>query len=67
MFEHNYNFENGEVVCDFCEAENSYDGSFQECIDQIKEDGWLIRKIEDEWVHFCSKECYENYKDQYGT
>jgi hypothetical protein len=60
MFDYDNDFENGEMVCDCgCHVE-SFDGYFIDCIDQVKEYGWIIKKIKNSWYHFCSEECYNN-------
>lgn len=61
-YEEGYNPE-GEmtVECDFmdrftkkaCVNEEVYTGDWQECIDQAKEDGWKVKKVNGEWQHFC--------------
>lgn len=46
----------GEYVCtcDEC-GDKNYGGTleFHDFVQQLKEDGWRIRKDEDEWQHFC--------------
>jgi hypothetical protein len=43
--------------CDICINEDEFDGTFQDCIDQAKRDGWSFKKHEGEWYHFCSAKC----------
>lgn len=43
------------LICDECGDECCACDSFNECLAQAKDDGWLITKDEDtdEWVHLC--------------
>lgn len=54
----------GEIVCtcDQCENEYSYEFydnyiDFADCQAEIKDEGWISRKINGEWYDFCCKEC----------
>ncbi|MFI5113527.1 MAG: hypothetical protein ACHP7J_00180 [Terriglobales bacterium] len=42
------------VECDECGTE-AFGGTadFQQFIQDIKDQGWKIRKVDDEWVHKC--------------
>ncbi len=62
MFEYNSIFKKGLITCDYCGKEKVYTGAFLESIDKMKKNGWIIIKINLEWMHFCSKKCYENFK-----
>ena len=46
----------GELVasCEEC-GEEAYGGTaeFREFVDDLKEDGWRIRKVDGEWSHTC--------------
>ena len=64
MFDYNNEFENGEVVCDCCDCSETFDGDFYQCVERMKEVGWYIRKIKEEWYHFCNKECYLKAKEK---
>ena len=47
---------NGEHVCECNECgEEAYGGTadFREFVDDLKEDGWRIRKADDGWEHQC--------------
>jgi hypothetical protein len=46
-----------ELTCDICPASVEYDGTWQECIEQAKIDGWKFVKKSDDWYHGCSVEC----------
>ncbi len=53
------------VCCDGCSESEEVGGardSFQEAVEAIKEMGWLIVHIEDEWKHFCVA-CREDMND----
>ena len=71
-FENDYDTNEGEMYmeCDYksafekkaCTTEESFEGEWQECIDQFKKAGWKIRKTDDgEWVHFCPEHASYNY------
>jgi len=34
---------------------------FHESKDEMDSLGWITRKIDDEWRHFCSKECLKSF------
>lgn len=46
-----------EMYCDAasCSGNEVFYGSYQECIDEAKEQGWGLKKGDeyDEWFHFC--------------
>lgn len=46
-----------EVACDSCPevAEIDTGNDWQELMDMLREDGWTKRKVNDEWLHFCSE------------
>jgi hypothetical protein len=50
-----------EVSCDYCSEDIEIDsgGDWQDMINQLKEEGWQIRKIDEEWHHACL-ECVRN-------
>ena len=52
-----------EISCDYCSEDIEIDsgGDWQDMLKQIKEEGWKIFKINDEWKHVCS-ECVKNKK-----
>lgn len=40
--------------CDHCSnAEELEADDFQEAVSEMKQDGWLITKLDGEWVHLC--------------
>jgi hypothetical protein len=43
------------VSCDQCGEDQEVDsgGDWQDMINTIKDDGWTMRKIKDEWQHHC--------------
>ncbi len=45
------------LSCDICTNQDEYDGTFQDCINQAKRDGWRFKKHLGEWFHFCSDGC----------
>ena len=43
-----------EAACDFCSADHESDiKDWHEFIREIKDEGWMILKDEDEWLHCC--------------
>ena len=62
MFEYENTFNTGSFTCDFCEIESgAIDDTFNGCIEEIKEYGWIISKYDNEWLHFCSRECKQKF------
>lgn len=55
MIDFDKDFEEMEATCDGegCNFADTYFGDFQECIESMKEDGWLISYIDDEYYHYC--------------
>lgn len=44
-------------VCDGCgEAEQTGSTDFQEALAEVKQAGWIAKKENNEWQHFC-KDC----------
>ena len=55
MIERDTDDDTFEVSCSFC---NEYtfvdtDGDWATMLEDIKQDGWKIRKINDDWKHMC--------------
>jgi Fe2+ or Zn2+ uptake regulation protein len=42
-----------EVECDGCNETIEFEGDFEDCIEQIKEEGWWIRNEKGNWTHYC--------------
>lgn len=43
-----------EMTCDQCNcAEANYSGSYIECINEAKSEGWQIKSVNNEWEHTC--------------
>ena len=51
----------GTASCDHCCIQEEFDGDFDEIVRQMKENGWKIRKVDDDWLHFCPA-CVEDGK-----
>ena len=52
----NDGFTDRKVCCDIPGCEESFylwDCEFLEFIDEIKNQGWKIKKEDDEWKHYC--------------
>jgi hypothetical protein len=52
------------IECEYCGNPEEYNGSFPECIEQSKDEGWLIFKDGFQYVHFCGSLCYNEYHNQ---
>jgi len=54
MIERNYPFENYTAFCDRCSFDKFFDFStWNEVIQEMKNDGWRIRKVDGDWEHLC--------------
>lgn len=57
----------GEIVCECDKCGNTYNyefdcgPDFRACQEEIKSQGWLSRKINNEWHDFCCEECYKKF------
>lgn len=66
MKEVDYRNEIGVVYCDANKCNKTLDVNskqYSEINYEMKENGWLVRKIYENWYDFCSEECY--YKTIY--
>lgn len=50
-----------DIECDVCGQTYDFEGSFQECIQQFKDDGEWVFQDAGDWVHLCSEDCREDY------
>lgn len=48
-------FETMEVECDKCSHQEELEGDYMSCIEEMKSNGWKIKKLNDEWVHYCTE------------
>lgn len=53
MLEYDNRSETAVVTCDGCPYTEDFEGTFQEVIDEMKDQGWKITKTEDTWEHYC--------------
>jgi hypothetical protein len=64
-----YNNDESSMVmdCDGYDCDESLEmyGDFVECIQEAKDNGWKVMKIDEEWEHFCPR-CYAN-RDAQGV
>ncbi len=59
----NYRFEECDTKCDNCETTATvYGTNYTDINAELKESGWVIRKVDGDWCDFCSNECYQEYK-----
>ena len=61
-----YGFE-GDIhifECDFCSKEYSTEGCFEDAIQEIKDEDWIIFNEQGDWVHFCSEKCCSKHKKE---
>ena len=59
------NKEDGEwdVSCDFCSTSEIFPTAlymFEDMLSELKKDGWLFKKRNEEWLHACP-ECIEEH------
>jgi Fe2+ or Zn2+ uptake regulation protein len=47
------------MECDICGTVDEFDGTWQDCMNIAKRDGWKIKMHNDEWYHFCCDKCLE--------
>ena len=48
--------------CDNCNAESEPGNTFAEALENIKNESWKnIKNDDDDWLHFCSWDCKNNY------
>ncbi len=47
------------MTCNECGATDIQKGGFGECVAQAKANGWIIRKIDGDWVHYCCEKCFQ--------
>jgi hypothetical protein len=60
----NYGFENCDVDCDNkkCKSYELIDScDYSDVNKEIKDMGWIIKKIDGNWYDFCCEECYKNF------
>jgi len=64
MIDSECTFGTTSIFCDSDDCRNSdqFEGfdcqvDFQGAIKKFKEDGWIIKKVDGDWVHFCDKDC----------
>jgi Fe2+ or Zn2+ uptake regulation protein len=48
-------YDNYILVCDGCGESETFD-SFQDALDYAKENNWVIKKHETDWINYC-KDC----------
>jgi len=69
MIDYDNEFYSMDMECDECGNNDTFDGPWQECIEEAKEnewiifDRWIIFEDDDgDWVHYCSMECRNKAK-----
>ncbi len=51
-----------DVECDNCGETNCVDGdNLQDCMDQLKDEGWCFKEIKGHWHDFCCQACRNEY------
>lgn len=62
MKEIDYNYGECEVTCDTCGNYMTFDDTnYTEINEKLKDNKWIIKNINNEWLDFCCKECYLKY------
>lgn len=60
-----YTFENCECICDECGYNTMVDSTdYSDINKELREDNWIIKKIDDCWYEFCSQKCYETFREE---
>ena len=54
--DYQFNTETFEVSCDTCDEVQEYDCDFgwEDLMKQMKNDGWVSKKVDGDWEHYCS-------------
>lgn len=67
MIDKDYTFGTCTISCDRegCSSDivnDGFDGypDFMGAIDDARKEGWIIKRIDGDWYHFCSQECFED-------
>ena len=48
--------------CDYCDQElETEETEFEEAREVAKDQEWLLRKKDGEWLNFCSQECVKEF------
>lgn len=53
MLEYDNDFHIMDITCDHCEAEDSTEGQFMDCVDYFKDEGWRFYKDAKDYAHKC--------------
>lgn len=62
-------YKNETIVCTCDNCGEVYEVSFdvkpdfKACVEELKDEGWVVTKIEDEWHDFCCSECRQEFLD----
>jgi len=53
------------IICDECghQDEFSVNHNWDTLMDEMSENGWESRKINDEWYNFCSSTCRKKHEE----
>lgn len=58
---------NGQITfeCDECGGDcDTGEDDFMAALEQIKSEGWIIKKIGGDWLHFCRIECFKKKSEK---
>lgn len=62
-----YTFENCDCECDECGYNQIIDSTdYSDINKELRDDNWIIKKIDDVWHEFCSQDCYEEFMKAEG-
>ena len=69
MIDKDYTFGTATVYCDCkgCPSERNIEGfdnhppQFDEILAEMKDYGWVSKRLNGEWLHFCGAACCKNY------
>lgn len=60
MKETDYDFDQCYVTCDGCGKTKTIDGTdYSDVNAELRDRGWIVRKIDNEWMDFCCMDCYK--------
>ena len=64
MKEIDRDFEDCSVTCDMCGKTKTVDSmDYSDINEELRSEGWIIKKIDGEWLEFCCYDCYRKYKE----
>ncbi len=50
-----------DITCEVCDNTDTFYGTWQECFDEAKQNGWSAHKDGDLWKHCCGQVCRDSF------